>query len=234
MKKELSVKAEPDFPRNSGNAADAGKEAHDNTLDKRPPSVIELFRSVETSSNEERITIGDLLHGMEDRAAAALILIFALPNALPTPPGTSTVLGIPLLFLCTQFAVGWPVWLPRFITDRSMKRADFSALLTKAEPWLAKAERFLKPRLSVLTSYAAERLLGTLWLILAIVLVLPIPLGNMPPAVSLCIMALGLLAADGIFIILGVLAAIASLVLASSVVFGVLAAGAAFIGRFFS
>jgi hypothetical protein len=197
----------------------------------RPASIIELFRNVETSSDQDRISIGDLLHGMRDRAAAALILIFALPNALPTPPGTSTVLGIPLLFLCAQLAIGWPVWLPQFITRRSMRRADFSSLLDKAEPWLARAERFLKPRLSFLTGWVAERGLGVLWLTLAIVLVLPIPLGNMPPAASLCIMALGLLVADGIFIIIGIVAAAASLVLASGVVYGGVVAAIAFLER---
>ena len=214
-------------PKLAENGDDEG-HGHGRGAD-RQPSVIELFRSVETSSDQDRISIGDLLHGMEDRAAAALILIFALPNALPTPPGTSTVLGIPLLFLCGQFALGWPVWLPRFITRRSMRRADFSGLLDKAEPWLARAERILKPRLSFLTGWLAERALGVLWLILAIVLVLPIPLGNMPPAASLCIMALGLLAADGIFIVIGIVAAAGSLVLASGVVYGGLVAAIAFL-----
>ncbi len=222
------MQAEPGISHQADDQGDAGGKARH----QRPPSVIELFRSVEHASEAERITIGDLLHGMEDRAAAALILIFALPNALPTPPGTSTVLGIPLLFLCAQLAAGWPVWLPAFITRRSMRRSDYSALLDKAEPWLARAERLLKPRLTVLTSWLAERLLGILWLILSFVLVLPIPLGNMPPAASLCLMALGLLAADGVFIILGVVAAIAALVLASSVVLGAVAAGAAFISQF--
>jgi hypothetical protein len=226
------VQAEPDPFGSDQRQPDAASQMP--VGGERQPSVVELFRSVGQASEDAQITIADLLRGMRERAAAALILIFALPNALPTPPGTSTILGIPLLFLCAQLAIGWPVWLPQFITRRSMRRADFSALLDKAEPWLAKAERLLKPRLGFLTSYVAERLLGTLWLILAIVLVLPIPLGNMPPAASLCIMALGLLAADGVFIILGVVAAFASLLLASSVVYGALAAGSAFLSQFFA
>jgi hypothetical protein len=228
--KEERLQAEPEVSHPESNEDDAGEKAHPH----RQPSVIELFRTVQHSSDGERITIGDLLDGMQDRAAAALILIFALPNALPTPPGTSTVLGIPLLFLCAQVAIGWRVWLPGFITRRSLKRTDYARLLDKAEPWLARAERILKPRLSILSGYVAERLLGILWLILSIVLVLPIPLGNMPPAASLCIMALGLLAVDGVFILLGILAAAASLVLASSVVYGALAAGTAFIHQLFT
>ena len=228
--KEQRLRAEPEASQGGHHEQEEGGSAHS----ERQPSVIELFRTVQHSSEEVRITIGDLLDSMQDRAAAALILIFALPNALPTPPGTSTVLGIPLLFLCAQVAIGWQVWLPGFITRRSLKRTDYASLLDKAEPWLDRAERILRPRLVILTGYTAERLLGILWLILSIVLVLPIPFGNMPPAASLCIMALGLLAADGVFILLGILAAAASLVVASSVVYGALAAGTAFIHQLFA
>lgn len=200
----------------------------------KPQSILELFRSVARSSDGERITIGDLMKGMDERALAALILLFSLPNALPALPGTSTVLGIPLLILSTQFTLGLPIWLPRFITRRSVNRNDFEKMLAKAEPWLAKAERLLKPRLFLLSSYPAERALGILWLILALVLVFPIPLGNMPPAIALCIMSLGLLAADGLFILVGVAVAIGSLVLASSVVYGLLVGALLFFQKLFA
>jgi hypothetical protein len=183
-------------------------------------SILDLFRNVAELSGGERITIGDFLHGLEDRATAALILLFALPNVLPTPPGTSTVLGFPLLILCAQFALGLPPWLPRFITRRSVNRIDFQKMLTRAEPWHNRAERFLKPRVALLSSYVVERIVGVLGLVLSIVLVLPIPLGNMAPATALCLISLGLLAADGIFILVGIAAGMVSLLIAGSVVVG--------------
>ena len=47
----------------------------------------------------ERISVGCLMAALGDRATAALLFIFAFSNVLPTPPGTSTVLGAPLIFL---------------------------------------------------------------------------------------------------------------------------------------
>ncbi len=92
--------------------------------DAAPPepalSILGLLREAAISSDGEHISISDILHGMKDRAAAALILIFALPNVLPTPPGTSTVLGFPLMLICAQLATGLPVWLPRLVGGRSV------------------------------------------------------------------------------------------------------------------
>lgn len=188
-------------------------------------SILGLLREVVNSSDGERITIGDILHGMKDRATGALILIFALPNVLPTPPGTSTVLGIPLMLICAQLATGFPVRLPRLIAHRSVKRAGIEQMLAKVEPWLNRTERLLRPRMKCLSDSLAQRLLGVFALFLSLVLMLPIPLGNVPPAVALCLIALGLLAADGIFIAAGILAGFVSLLIVWGVVYA-LASGA--------
>ncbi|MFZ9131896.1 MAG: exopolysaccharide biosynthesis protein, partial [Gemmobacter sp.] len=48
----------------------------------------------------------DLLERMQGRAHTALLVLFALPNALPSIPGTSAVTGVPLLYLSLQLALG--------------------------------------------------------------------------------------------------------------------------------
>ncbi len=95
----------------------------------------------------------------------------------------------------------------------------------KAEPWLDRTERLLRPRIACLSTPLAQRLLGVFALLLSIILVLPIPLGNVPPAAALCLIALGLLAADGIFIAAGILAGSVSLIIVWGVVYA-LASGA--------
>lgn len=69
-----------------------------------PLSVV-LFRLVH-DSRRERISIGDLLTALGDRAVGALMFVFAAPNILPVPPGVSTLLGAPLLFLSAQLMLG--------------------------------------------------------------------------------------------------------------------------------
>lgn len=100
-----------------------------------------------------------------------------------------------------------------------MSREDFHALIHRIAPWLQRAEKLLKPRTSFLALPPMEYLVGLICLLLAVVLVLPIPLGNMLPALAVSLMALGLLEWDGIWISAGLIIALVSMVVVSGVVF---------------
>ncbi|CAA0112989.1 Uncharacterised protein [Starkeya nomas] len=185
----------------------------------------EVLTRIAGDTTRDRIAVGDLLKAMQERAFGPLMLVFALPNVLPTPPGTSSVLGAPLVFLAAQLALGRRPWLPPIIARRSIARKDFAAFVAKATPWLAKAERLLRPRLGGLAHPPAEYVVGLMCFVLAVVLVLPIPLGNMLPALAICILALGILERDGVWILVGMALAIASLGVVSGVVWAFVKAG---------
>lgn len=169
--------------------------------------------------SRERIAVRDLLDMLRDRALAALLLVFALPIVLPTPPGLSAVLGAPLLFLAAQLMLGLPPWLPRLIAERSMSRAHFVLLIDKAGPWLVRAERALRPRLSVFAHPPLEYAVGTVCLLLSLIVFLPIPLGNMLPALAICLLALGVLERDGLWVIAGLGTAAAAVALVWGVLY---------------
>ena len=173
----------------------------------------------------ERIYLSDLLEALGEGALTALMLVFALPNALPAPPGTSAVLGLPLLFLTAQLMIGRPTWLPALIARRSVSRDHFATLMRRTTPWLARAERLLHPRLAPFTGPLAMRLVGALCLVLALVLFLPIPFGNIPPAIAISAVALGLLARDGAWVLAGSAIGIAALAIAWGVIVAVLRYG---------
>lgn len=166
----------------------------------------------------DRVAVSELLATMGDRAPAALVLLFALPNVLPMPPGTSAVLGAPLLFLTVQLALGRKPWLPRAIARRSFARAHLAGSMRRVASWLFDSER-AQPHFAWLVSPLAVRLVGTLCSVLAVVVLLPIPFGNMPPAFAISLCAYGILRADGRWILAGVAAGAASLALGWSVVY---------------
>lgn len=192
----------------------------------RPPGqrLTDILTQIANDEGRERISIGDLLGAMGDRTFGALMFIFAMPNVFPTPPGTSTLLGTPLLFLAAQLAFGRKPWLPKLIANRSMSRSDFAGLISKALPWLAKGEKLLRPRGRFFVAPPAEYLIGTVCLLLAIILVLPIPLGNILPALAICLFSLGLLEKDGLWIMIGAIGSIISLFVVSGVVYAFLKA----------
>lgn len=172
----------------------------------------DVLREIVDDGDSPYITVGDLLRRLDGRAFGALMLIFAFPNILPAPPGLSGVLGLPLIYLSAQMMLGRTPWLPPFIFNRSLSRDNFRSLIDRAGPVLTRVEKLLAQRWSSLTSQPAERLLGALCLVLSLMLALPVPLGNLMPALAICIIALGILERDGYWIILGLIASIGAFV----------------------
>ncbi|WP_246329238.1 exopolysaccharide biosynthesis protein [Chthonobacter rhizosphaerae] len=209
-------------------------------LRRRPPRedgrrgrrrLSDILVALANDPARDRISIGTLLEGMQNRAFGALLIVFALPNAIPTPPGTSTVLGIPLIFLAAQLALGWRrPWLPPVIADRSIPRDTFGSLVSSMLPWLQRAERLSRPRLVRLVRGPFARVIGVLCLVLSLILVLPIPLGNMLPAFSICLLSIAVLERDGLTALLGLVSSSASLVLVGGVLYA-LTKAALFVGE---
>jgi len=184
----------------------------------RKSTLSTILRTLAEDTERQRISVSDLLDALEDRALAALLFVFAFPNVLPVPPGTSAVLGAPLVFLAAQLTFGLRPWLPAVIARRSMPRADFAALVQRIGPWLARAERLLRPRAVALVVPPMEYVVGGVCLLLGVILALPIPLGNVLPALAISVMALGVLERDGLWVSCGLLIA----AVAAAVVWGVI------------
>lgn len=197
-----------------------------------PLSVI-LFKLAH-DAKRERISVGDLLKVLGDRAVGALLFIFAVPNILPVPPGTSSILGAPLIFLAAQLMFGRAPWLPGVVAQRSLPRKDFVSLIRRIVPWLSKAEKLLRPRLGALTTPPMEYFVGFVCLLLAVVLVLPIPLGNTLPALAISLLALGVLERDGYWIVSGFAVAVVAAAVVSGVVFALIKAALFMFAQVFS
>lgn len=187
----------------------------------RPPRkrLSQVLSEIAADDTRSHISVGDLLHLMEGRARAALIFLFAFSNVLPAPPGLSAILGLPLLYLTSQMMLGRIPWLPKLIGARGMSLAAFAATVDRMTPFLVRAEKMLRPRCTWVVSHGAETWLGALALGLAVVVSLPIPLGNMLPAFAICLIALGVLERDGLWALLGVIFGVAAILLSVTVVY---------------
>ena len=182
---------------------------------------------------EERISIGDIISRLEGRAHTTLLVLFALPNVLPAIPGTSAITGMPLVYLALQMTLGQRPWLPAFIANRSFSRTGLATVMDQAKPWLERSERFLHPRLGALTRGRMERVIGVLMLLLAFAVVLPIPFGNMIPALGIIFFSLGLMEEDGLWVIAGFLTMVSGAVIFSTLLWALFKAGVfVFLGAF--
>lgn len=183
------------------------------------PRTCDILIATLEKSDEPRLSIGALIDGLGERAFGILMLLCALPNCVPAPPGTSTITGLPIVIFSAQLLFGSNrPWLPNFLRDRSVPRADLLSIVRKAEPYIRKLERLSRPRLTSLVTGTPERLAGLVVLLLSIILVLPVPLGNLFPAIAIAIISVALMEQDGIALLVGYVAAVASSAIAFAVI----------------
>lgn len=192
-----------------------------------PGGISGVLLRLARSGTGERVSFGDMVESFEIGAYAPLIVLFAAPNLLPVAlPGISAILGAPLILVTAQLMLGRSrPWLPGIIRRRSMRRADLARLVERLVPRLERLEARMRPRHAVLTGRVGRRVIGGLGLLLATVIFLPIPFGNSLPGLALVLMALGLLASDGLMVAAGGAVAAAGLVVASGFAWGVAEAG---------
>jgi hypothetical protein len=192
----------------------------------RPRRTSHLLRDFVTSHPEPRISLGALRDALGDRGFGVLLFIFALPNLVPVNiPLLSAVLGLPLVLLAAQLTYGrHKPWFPRRLTEQSFPRDGFANIVLRSLPYLERAERLLRPRLTVLLSWTGERLIGLAVLVLALVLFLPIPFANWLPACAIAIIGLAVVEKDGLAVLVGLAVGVASLAVAAAVVIGLVKA----------
>lgn len=157
-------------------------------------------------SQSSHLTLREVTEAFGEKSAGASLAVFAIPNLMPLPPGSTLIFGLPLLFVSWQMAMrsGQALTFPERLANCRIERATFAAFAARAIPYLRMMERWLKPRLAFTGRRLAERLLGLFALLLATVVFLPIPLGNWLPAFALAIIGLTLSARDGLGLIAGV------------------------------
>lgn len=172
------------------------------TIEARPRAS-EILRSLISDGGNDRLTLGDIETALGERSFGVLLLVLALLGMLP---GVSLAAAIAMLPLCIQMIWGASKpWLPLWLRQRAVKRADFAAIVQKILPALAKLEQLLRPRYRHLTVRTAERLVGAVCLVLVLFLLppLPIPFSNMPFAFVIAVLALAIIERDGLLVAIG-------------------------------
>src|SRR5262249_42827849 len=116
-------------------------------------------------------------------------------------------------------------WLPQRLLRQSIGRAQLLRALLTIAPYVRKVERLLKHRLPGLATGFGERLAATTAFILAVILALPIPGGNLLPAWAIVFFSLGIIERDGVCILVGLgVTTVALAIVALVLVLGVKAA----------
>ncbi len=168
-------------------------------------------------------TYGKLIDEIDQHGMAVILILFALPSALPIPAaGYSTVLSIPLFLIGIRLLCGYnTLWLPARMRHRTFHPEQFSRKLINAMLSLIHAvEHFSKPRLvPFVRSQGVRVALGLLIIALACSMLLPIPGTNTAPAFGIFLLGFALLEDDGFLLLVGILASLLALVISISIIF---------------
>jgi hypothetical protein len=142
----------------------------------------------------------------------------------------TTLLGLPLVLVSAQMIYGRSdAWLPELITRRSIPSETFRSIMQRLIPRLTRLERMIRPRYWPFWRRHGDRVIGLIALVLAIIVTLPIPLGNGPPAFATVLLGLALSQRDGILFAVGCAVALGSIAIVASVIGAVVAAAGAVI-----
>ncbi len=159
----------------------------------------------------EKTTVGALVDQLDSRAHGVLLLVLALPMCIPNVPGISTIFGILMLAPAMQLVLGSRrLWLPQRARGWEVDCNALRRTLRATIPTLKRVEYLIKPRWSRLTRFPVTILVGLQTLLMALILILPIPFANWPPGMTIAITSLALLQRDGVLMLLTIPAAIAS------------------------
>lgn len=163
--------------------AEANVDADSASEGTLPRSLLDVFR----------------LHG--DESAAAMLLVLALLCVLPVA-GVGTVLG----FAIIAIALRWHRQRGFGTLSTRLQRVALSEVwyrrCLRSLAWVySGAERFLRTRWPVLRRRSALPWWGAWIALMGALILLPLPLGNVLPALSLVLLSLGWMFRDGVALI---------------------------------
>lgn|GEM_PF-2036365 len=168
----------------------------------RNPRLPRLSQIIEaaTEGQTETMTLGTLADRLSGRGLAPVVLVIGFLNIFAIIPGTSTILGLPLLFLGGSLIAGARrLWLPARLRGQSIRTASLRAATDKALPYVRRIERWVRPRYWPPGEWVFYRIFGVIVLIAGMVIVLPIPFGNLLPALVVIALSIGFIERDGLW-----------------------------------
>lgn len=187
--------------------------------------ILKLFlklRNHATNEPESCTTVGEVTAIMGKRSLEILVIILAIPMAIPIPhpPGFSSILAIPILFLLAQIPLkSTKPYLP-FVSEIKFKKKILAFLIKKSQKLLIKVFKFSKRRNGFFTTPHGKIITCISNIFATIFLFLPLPGVTFPCAVAIVISNIGMLLDDNKLVEIGVLfGLIGSVLTISSLIF---------------
>jgi hypothetical protein len=172
--------------------------------------LIEAIRTLAANhdvGDTRDVRVRDIMATVERRAYGPLLLLIGLFSISPATilPGMTWAAAALTLLFCVQMTFGARhPWLPHRLLEARLARAVVRKICDSVEPWAARIDAVLKPRLTFLAEPPFVNIAG---LFCAIAALATFPLGLIPmapivPGLAIAFVGLGLLVKDGLLLLL--------------------------------
>ncbi len=168
----------------------------------------EILRDLLRHAPGEQVTLAWLIAALGDRSFGIVLLLLGLLALLP---GASAVIGLLLAIPALQMirTRAGPVF-PRRLATRGFRTARLAALVRRAVPVLRYLERFVRPRWTT-PFETTKQVVGVVTLLLGTLLLAPVPLSNIPVALTILLLAFAYLEEDGVLLCAALAASLVAL-----------------------
>jgi hypothetical protein len=183
--------------------------------DRKPTS--DVLRDLLEGAPTGKVSLRWLLDALEERSFGIVMLLLGLVALVP---GASGVVGVLVAVPAIQLILARkaPVF-PGFIARRQVSTQRLAGLIARIEPVLRRLERVIRPRW-VTPIEATKRAVGFILILLGALLLVPIPLSNIVPALVIMLLAFAYLEDDGVLLCIALVAALAALAIAAVAIWG--------------
>jgi hypothetical protein len=178
-------------------------------------SLEERVLALKQAAQGTTLSMGDILSILSGKGRMLILILLSLPFCQPLQiPGLSIPFGLIIAFIGLRIAFGKHLWLPKRILSKTIQSSTLNKIIDKSLWLIKKMKRWTHPRLTWMITHPVLQVVhGLIFcaLGLCLALPLPIPFTNLASAWSIFIIALGLIEDDGLFILIGYLMALLTL-----------------------
>lgn len=168
----------------------------------------EIAAKCDNDPTPDTLTLGEILESVGRRSYGPLLLVIGLFAISPATivPGMTWLAAALTLLVAGQMALGLPrIWLPKKALQAQLPRDAVRSGIEKGRGAAKVIDRLLKPRLTFLSKPPFVNVVA-LMVIAAALITFPlglIPFAPLAPGLAVVFFGLGMVARDGLWLLLG-------------------------------
>jgi len=188
------------------------------------------LRAVRAQVSGESITLAALLGLIGEQGLLLFVMFLMVPFLLPVSiPGMSTVFSLVVILVGAGVVMNRIPWLPPRLLAHAIAVERLMPALDKAIGLTTRIERVIRPRWSALTHGATlNRWNGMMIILSGVLLLMPfvmVPFANTLPGLAVLLLAAGMIQRDGLFVLMGYLMVLVTLIYFGALIYGVVMLG---------